>query len=192
MSRHRHRRQRDDYYDEYDGEGPRRPPPRRKSGNETLYIALGAAGVVGLIVILIITGSTDDEADIRGALTALQTFFRTCIENNEKEGSKMLVAREILRDQNPRDAKQWSSLPPERRAELEVQAFRWTRGRVVQDLQLMNMEQVNNLLRASEAVPFSGEGRVDFQWKMGLDRWNAMMRQINDVWLLERLDRRDG
>jgi hypothetical protein len=192
MSRHRQRRQREEYYDDYDDGGPRRPPPRRKSGNETLYIALGAAAAVGLIVILIITGSTDDEADTKEALVALQTFFRVCLEDNEKEGSQMLVAREVLRDQNPRDAKQWSSLPPERRAELEVQAFRWTRGRVVQELQLMTMEQVNNLLRASEAVPFSGENRVDFQWKVGLDSWNAKMVKIEDKWYLERLDRTQG
>jgi hypothetical protein len=188
MSRPRQRQQRD-YYD--DGE-ERRPLPRRKSNNSSLYIALGSAAAIGLIILLIITGSSDDEQDTAEALVSLQAFCKAALENREKEGAQMIVAREILRDQNPNDTKMWSSLPPERREELEIQAFRWVRGRIIQELQLMSMEQVNNMLRGSDAVPFSGADRVDFQWKVGLDRWNAKMVHIGDRWFLERFDRRDG
>ncbi len=190
MSRHRHRQQRD-YRDDRDGEG-QRPLPRRKSGNQSLYIALGAAGAVGLIVMLIITGSSSGEEDTREALLTLQSFFRVCLENREADGAGMLVAREILRDQNPRDTKVWSTLPPERRAELESQAFRWIRARIIQDLQLTDMAQVDTLLRGSEAVLFGGDNRVDFQWKVGADRWNVKLIHVGDKWLIERFDRRDG
>lgn len=187
MSRHRHRRQRE-YYDDRDGEGER-PLPPRKSGNQSLYIALGAAGAIGLIVLLIISGSTTDDEDITEALLTLQTFFRTCLEDRADEGSKMLVAREILRDQNTNDTKKWASLPPERRAELELQAFRWIRGRIIQELQLTSMEDVNSLLRASEHKSFGGDNRVDFSWKVGADGWNAKMIHIGDKWYVERFDR---
>jgi hypothetical protein len=190
MSRHRHRKQ-NQYYDDRDGEGER-PLPPRKSGNQSLYIALGAAGAIGLIVLLIITGSSSSEEDTTEALVTLQTFFRTCLEDRADEGSKMLVAREILRDQNTNDTKVWASLPPERRAELEQQAFRWIRGIIIQELQLTSMDDVNSLLRASEAVPFGGDNRVDFQWKVGADSWNAKMIHIGDKWYVERFDRTNG
>lgn len=190
MSRYRQRQQRGPY-DDRDGEG-QRPLPRRSSGNQSLYIALGAAGAVGLIVLLIITGSSSSDEDTTEALVTLQAFFRTCLEDRADEGAKMLVAREILRDQNKNDTKVWASLPPERRAELELQAFRWIRGRVIQELQLTSMEDVNRLLKASEAVPFGGDNRVDFQWKVGADSWNAKMIHIGDKWYVERFDRTNG
>jgi len=189
MSRHRHRQQRE-YYDDRNDDG-QRPLPRRKSGNQSLYIALGAAGAVGLIVLLIITGSSSSEEDTREALLTLRSFFRTCLEDRAEEGAQMLLAREILRDQNPNDAKVWATLPPERRAELQLQAFRWVRGRVIQELQLTDMDQVNTLLRGSEAVHFGGDNRVDFQWNVGADGWNAKLVHVGDKWLIERFDRRN-
>jgi hypothetical protein len=191
MSRHRHRKQRE-YYDDRDGEGQERPLPRRKSGNEGLYIALGVAAVIGLVFILIMTGSSSDEEDTGAALVVLQELFRTCLEDRKADGAKLLVAREILRDQNTNETKIWSSLSPERRAELELQAFNWIRGRIIQDLQLIDMNQVNNLLRASEAVPFGGDNRVDFQWVYASDRWNASLVRVGENWKVQRLDRQDG
>ena len=47
------------------------PPLRKKSGNEGLWIALGIAGVVGILFILIISGSSsgdNDAYEARGAL----------------------------------------------------------------------------------------------------------------------------
>ena len=191
MSRHRRRPRREQYDDQYDEE-PQRPLPRKKSGNEGLYIALGVAGVIGLVFILIITGGSSSEQDTTEALVVLQELFRASLENREQDGAKLLVTREILRDQNPRDTKLWSSLSPERREELSLQAFRWVRGRIIQDLQLSDMTQVNNLLRASEPLVFSGDNRVDFQWQYVGERWNASLVHVGEKWFVQRFDRRDG
>jgi hypothetical protein len=188
MSRRRRREQ----YDEYDDQGQPERPVRKKSGNEGLYIALGVAGLIGLIIVLIIAGSSSTEQDTGAALGTLQTFLRACIEDNEKEGMKMIVARELLRDQNTNDTKVWSSLSPERREALTRQAFRWVRGRVIQDLQLMNMEQVDNILRASTPVTFGGEPRIDFQWVYAGEKWNASLVLAGEVWRVQRFDKRGG
>ncbi len=191
MSRQRRRPRREQYDDQYDEE-QQRPLPRRKSGNQGLYIALGAAGLIGLIFFLVMLGGSSGEQDTRAALVVLQELFRASLENRSEDGAKLLVTREILRDQNTRETKVWSTLSPERREELGLQAFRWVRGRITQDLQLSDMGQVNKLLRASEPKFFRGDNRVDFQWPYAGERWNASLVLVNEQWRVQRFDRRDG
>ena len=179
-------RRQDDYDEDY---AP--PPPRKKTGNEGLWIALGIAGLVGIIFFFIMTGSDSSENDAIAARAALRRFFEAAITERADVGEKLVLTREILRDQNPKMTKQWNSLSVKEQERLTAEAFRWVSGRVRQNLQIGTMAQVDVMLNAADIHPKPGESRVDFQWPYADEVWNAVMIQVGQDWLLERLDRRE-
>jgi hypothetical protein len=168
-------------YDERE-QGAGRRPPRRKGGNEGLYIALGAAGVIGLIALIIFAGGSPEESGGQEAKETLKKFMQACIENREADGMRLVDPRWVLREENPKQLKQWDNLSPEDKADLTAQAYRWVRQKILQDLQLKNMQEVNILISAAEPSYKSIEKRVDLYWTMGGTRWIAGLSNITGQW----------
>lgn len=187
MNRRRSARPEMDYGPEAEGGAPRYA--RRKSGNEGLYIALGSAGVVGIVFLLIILGGSSESEMNYEAQAVLRDFFRHCIANDEEKGMRMLEPREVLRDQNPNDIKDWRTLPADRKQVLARQSFRWLRGMVTgkNDLNLSDPAQIETILASADY--FTQTNRVDVQWIHLGSRWNAVLEQRGDVWVILRLDK---
>ena len=79
--------------EEYPDERPARRYERRKGGNEPLWIALGGAGVVSLVLLLVLSGSSSTESDRQEAMAAFKEVLRSCIEDSAKLGVPLVDPR---------------------------------------------------------------------------------------------------
>ena len=58
----------------------------KPGGNEGLWWALGAAGVIGLVVILMISGGSGGMAEKEAATATLRAIFKAALAADEKTG----------------------------------------------------------------------------------------------------------
>jgi hypothetical protein len=175
-------------------EQPRGGQPEEEYGkdNTPLYIALGAAGVIGIALVIIFAGSSPEGEYVEAARAALREVLKACIENDAEEGVKLVDPRWVLRDENPDMLKKWKDLTEERREKLTDQAFRWIQMKVENDLKFQDMGQVDVLLAAADSKYKPNEKRVDLAWSYAGTRWNAALSNGTGVWLLLRLDKARG
>ena len=165
----------------------------RKSGNNTpIYIALGAAVLIGLVAIMFLAGSSPDEEAKEGAKHAFREFMQACIENIPELGRALVDPRVVLRDENLAELKRWRELTPARKAELTDQAFRWIQMKVETDLRFDSMEQVDAVLRACDSKYKANERRTDLFWNYRGKNWNAALSNASGQWKILRLDRASG
>jgi len=186
-----------DDWEQDPGYRPRRP--RRRSGNEGLWIALGAALVLGAVLLLILTGGESDEELQESARASLEQLFVHCVDNNVAEGVLMVEASEILREITPEIAKTWAKFDAKKQQEFREQAFgmirqrvvppRDAKGRIVQgnDLRIQNKAEIPGLfLNVTYRVHGSGS-RVDIAFERMGGTWMAIMMRAETGWLLTKL-----
>jgi hypothetical protein len=173
------------------GEGEGEGPPRRK-GNEGLIIGLIIGGlVIALLVYFLSSGGKMGESDVQDAKAVFRKFLMCCLENREAEGMALVQPREMLRDEQPNDIKEWYQLPPERIRELTKMAFNGTRMRVIGKpfLELDSMTSVDKILAAAEVRTMGSLKRVDLSWTWRGETWNATLSRIEGPWLVWRIDK---
>ena len=182
----RYRRQ-DDYYE---SESPSRRRFSRKKGVPVgLLIALGGAGIAGLVFILIMAGSSGGEQEIEEATKMMQDLFRSCIENNQGVGAQLVDPRGVLADQDKNALKKWAVLTPEQKAELYVAAWQWVRQNVTADLQVTDMAKANSYLMSAKAVYEHVPDSVSFSWDVLGRTWHAKVSHRTGRWLLMKFGR---
>lgn len=186
-----------DYQEEDPGYSQRRP--RRGSGNQGLWIALGAALILGLVMILILTGGESDEEVQESARAALEQLLIHCVDNNEADGARMVETTEILREVNPDFHKTWANATEAERVGHHVSAFRMIRRRVIpnvdakgrllrgEDLGIRNKTEISGLFLNATYRVFEAGKRVDISFERNTYQWNAMLRRTDSGWLLSKL-----
>ncbi|MHC4473791.1 MAG: hypothetical protein ACYTDY_09815 [Planctomycetota bacterium] len=179
--------------DEYEGTSRvTRRFERRRKDNTPLYIAVGAAVVVGIVLIIVFTGSSPEGENVDAARFALRELLRTCIENDAAAGVTLVDPKFVLQDENPDLLKQWRELPVQRRKDLTDQAFRWIQMKVQNDLKLQSMQEVEVLLAAANSKYQPSARRVDLWWSYAGKTWNAALSNYTGKWLLLRLGKARG
>ncbi len=174
--------------EEYRSESPMRRYVRKKGGNEGLWIALGVAGLVAVVLVLVLSGGAGLEEQKPEALAAMKKLFLTCLENRESDGVLLVDPREVLREDNKEEIKRWRELSPARQLELGRQAWRDIKGKVLSDLKITSSADIDTILGAADVS--SGIERLYFTWTLGEDVWRAVMSNRTGSWVLLRLDRR--
>jgi hypothetical protein len=174
-----------------EGAGEGAAPPRKK-GNEALIIGLIIGGlVVALLIYFLSSGGKMGESDVQDAKATLRKFLECCLENREADGMALVQPREVLRDEQEKEVKDWYQLPPERIRELTRMAFNLTRMKVIGKpfLELDSMASVDKILAASEVQTMSALKRVDLSWTWRGEEWNATLSRNEGSWLVWRIDR---
>ena len=179
---------------ESSGGAPRRPV-RRKSGNEGLWLALGAAAVVGVLVLLILSGSAPGEDDEKQAVDAFREIAGYVLDNRPDRSIPHLFPPTLLAETNLKQVKQWNELPPAERQNLEQQAFSEVRGRMIlpQELGWTSLADVNQDLSGARVkmTPLNREVSIEWEARKGKGRWLATLLPFDKVYKLRRLERKD-
>lgn len=199
MARRAGGRQRGGQEDWQEDPGYRQRRPRRSGGNEGLWIALGAALILGVVLLLILTGGESEEETQESARAALEQLFGYCMDGNVAEGIQMVEASEILRVHTPEIAKNWATYSEEKQMEYRQQAFgmirrlvlpnRDAKGRILRgnDLGIQNKSEIPALfLNATYRVHEAGK-RVDIRFERNTYPWTAILRRSNTGWILSSL-----
>lgn len=199
MARRAGGRQRGEQEDWQEDPGYRQRRPRRSGGNEGLWIALGAALILGVVLLLILTGGESEEETQESARAALEQLFVYCLDGNVAEGVQMVEASEILREITPEITKNWANFSEKKQAEFRAQAFNMVRQRVVpprdikgrilqgNDLGIQSKTEIPGLLiNATYRVHDAGK-RVDITFERKTYTWTAIMRRSNTGWILSSL-----
>ena len=184
--------------DDYEGPGGGRAP-RRRSGNEGIWIALGAAVVLGIIFIFIVSGGSGGEADKLEATQAFEGFLKALLEDKYKNTLGRLSLEGMLREHNPGALKNRDEWTPEKRKEIELDLYRHLRHRVEKDLRLEGTIDIRRkVLDGAEVTWDDFRDVVKIRWdtepydtviaerrlRVEAAPWVANLAEIDGKWLV--------
>jgi len=186
--------------EEYQGPGAGRYV-RRRNTNQALWIALGAAVLVGLVFLFVVMGSSGGEGYKLEGKQAFEEFL-TSLFKDEYRGSLGRIHLEgMLVEYNPGALKSRAQWTPEKRKELEVDLYRNLRLRLQNELRLTSVSDIRQkVIDRAEVTWDSYHDEVRIRWMtdpydkviaerrlhVAAEPWIATVVEVNDRWLVAR------
>jgi hypothetical protein len=187
--------------EEYQGPGAGRRP-RRKRGNEGLYLALGGAGVVAIVLVIMISGGSGGTAEIKAASETLEDFMDAVLKDQMKRAMGMASIEGLLVDHDPVALKERTTLTPEQWKKIEGDIWHELKDKVKNQLRLESKIDVQRkVLDKAEKSWDSYQDWVQFRWKsegyetvvaerrfyVKPEPWLARLREIDGTWRVVKL-----
>jgi hypothetical protein len=191
------------YEEEYEGPGAGRRP-RRRSGNEGIWLALGAAVVVGLVFLLIISGGSSGESEKDEAKKVLDRFLKAVLANQRDLAMKQVHLESMLVEYGPEMLKNRNQWTPDDRKKMELDLFRNLRLMLSDQLKMTSDTDIRRkILDRAEIKWDAYNDRVEFWWKTDAydkviaerklrvepEPWVARVSEIGDTWLVTTFGR---
>jgi len=188
--------------EEYQGPGAGRRP-RRRSGNEGIWIALGAAVVLGLVFLLVVSGGSSGESEKIEAKKTLERFLTAMLANQHQHAIGMVHLEGMLVDYGPQILKNRSRWTPEDRKRTELDLYRDLRHKISSKLRLStNADIRQKLLDRAEVTWDAYHDRVVFRWetepydtviaerkyRVPAERWVAWVSDASGSWLVTKFN----
>jgi hypothetical protein len=127
--------------EDYQGPGAGRYP-RRRSGNEALWIALGTAVVLGLVFLFFVMGSSGGDSEKREGMQALESFLKALLTDKYSETLSLMYLEGMLVEHNPGALKSRSEWTPQKRKELQADLYRDLKLRLKNDLRVESSSDI--------------------------------------------------
>ena len=187
--------------EEYQGPGAGRRP-RRRSGYEGLYLALGGAAVVALVLVLVISGGSGGDAEIRAASDAFENFIDAILKGQYDRSMGLTSLEGLLVDHDPVLMKERTTMSPAQWKKVKADLYKELTYKVKEMLHLKSSTDVRSkILAKGEATWDSYHKWVQIRWKAeGFDKiiaerryheppryWLARFREIDRGWRLIKL-----
>lgn len=168
---------------EEDPGGPARER-RRGGGNEGLFIALAIAGVVGIVLIFMISGGASGDDEVKIAQDQLEVLLTTFVKDEVKRGSAMVDPRQILGSIATEKMESFETLTPAEQQDFREQAWRFVQHTVRNELDLVEASQVPGLMSGMQARWIPSQREVHMEWTHMSHVWRARLRKEGESFVL--------
>ena len=184
--------------EEYEGPGAGRRP-RRRSGNEGIWLALGAAVVVGLVFLLIISGGSSGDAEKDEARKTIERFLKAVLANQAELAMKQVHLESMLVDYGPEMLKNRNQWTAEDRRKMELDLFRNLRLRLGDQLKMTSDADIRRKILDRATIEWDAyNDRVEIRWKtdpyqkvlaerrmeVPAEAWVARVSDVGGTWLV--------
>ena len=180
MARRRRARPAEDPGDGYAGRRAR--PARRGRGNEALWLSLGGAAVVSVVLWFVFAGAASGKLEKEEATKAFRDFVQALLASDSRKAIAMMNEKESVAAYKPELYKNWASISAAEREQTLLDLYRWHKAQLENELQVNTIRELDKILDTATIEWRPVPNWVEISWNLVTefatpDHWIVIVKE---------------